>query len=200
MPYGDFTLKKVRDELQLTIVEENGIFSLIEEVKISELLALTLQENVPLALAINTEKARSELIISNVLVELRKQFNHQISLFSGVEFNVDKDQGLNGFCDFIISRSPEQLFIDLPVIAIVEAKNENVVSGLGQCIAEMVAAKLFNAPGQTEVKVYGAVTSGSIWRFLKLEQDTVALDLKEYHIENVTKILGILSAMVKQTA
>jgi hypothetical protein len=200
MPYGDFTLKKVRDELQLTIVEENGIFSLIEEVKISELLALTLQENVPLALAINTEKARSELIISNILVELRKQFNHQISLFSGVEFNVNKDQGLNGFCDFIISRSPEQLFIDLPVIAIVEAKNENLVSGLGQCIAEMVAAKLFNEPGQAGTKVYGAVTSGSVWRFLKLEQDTVSLDLKEYHIENVTKILGILSAMVKQTA
>jgi hypothetical protein len=200
MSYGDFTLKKVRDELQLTIVEENGIFSLIEEVKISELLALTLQENVPLALAINTEKARSELIISNILVELRKQFNHQISLFSGVEFNVNKDQGLNGFCDFIISRSPEQLFIDLPVIAIVEAKNENVVSGLGQCIAEMVAAKLFNQAGQTGVKIYGAVTSGSVWRFLKLEQDTVSLDLKESHIENVTKILGILSAMVKQTA
>ena len=67
--------------------------------------------------------------------------------FSGYPFNVDKEKGLAGACDFIISRSPEQLFIKAPVITIVEAKNENIIRGLGQCVAEMYAAKLFNERG-----------------------------------------------------
>lgn len=83
---------------------------------------MILAEYVPLARAINTEKARSELMIANILVEARKRLNHQISLFSGIEFNVDKASDLNGFCDFMISASPEQLMLNAPVITIVEAK------------------------------------------------------------------------------
>lgn len=201
MSYSDFDIKKVKDELQIKIVEQNGIFSKIEEVDVSDILTFVLDDNVPLALAINTEKARSELIISDVLVELRRKFDRKISLFSGVEFNVDKDRGLNGYCDFIISRSPEQLIIDSPVITIVEAKNENIVGGIGQCIAEMVAAKIFNERENDSIEfIYGAVTSGSAWKFLRLENDTVYIDLREYYVENVNKIVGILSAMVAQKA
>ena len=76
-----------------------------------------------------------------MLLELRRIFDRKISFFSGIEFNIDKERGLNGFCDFLISCSPEQLFVKAPVIAIVEAKNENIMSGIGQCIAEMVAAQ-----------------------------------------------------------
>jgi len=201
MSYSDFDIKKVKDELQIKIVEQKGIFSKIEEVDVSDILTFVLDDNVPLALAINTEKARSELIISDVLVELRRKFDRKISLFSGVEFNVDKDKGLNGYCDFIISRSPEQLIIDSPVVIIVEAKNENIVGGIGQCIAEMVAAKIFNEMENDSIEfIYGAVTSGSAWEFLRLENDTVYIDLREYYIENVNKIVGILSAMVAQKA
>ncbi|WP_338043173.1 hypothetical protein [Okeania hirsuta] len=84
------------------------------------------------------------MIISPIIVELRKYFNRQISLFSGTEFNVDKSKGLTGRCDFIISYSPKQLEVTAPVVKIVEAKNDNIKSGLAQCIAEMVAAQLFN--------------------------------------------------------
>ncbi len=160
----------------------------------------TLQENIPLAVAINTEKARSELIVSQVILEVRKLFHRQISFFSGIEFNVDKDKDLNGFCDFIVSLSSEQLFIKSPVIAIVEAKNENIMSGLGQCGATMVAGKIFNEKEGNSISCsYGAVTSGVAWKFLKLQDDTLFIDLKDYNLEDKPeKVLGIFSAMIEQ--
>ena len=116
--------------------------------KPSELLMQTLDFNAPVALAINSEKVRSELIIAPILLELKRNHPDRVSLFSGKEFNVDADRGLNGFCDFLISRSPQQSVIQSPVIAIVEARNENIELGLGQCMAEMVAAQiLINAKG-----------------------------------------------------
>jgi hypothetical protein len=197
MAYRDFTLQKIIKELQLVIHERVHLFAHLAEIEISDYLSTTLKENVPLALAINTEKARSELIISSILVELRKMLNYQISLFSGVEFNVDQQRGLNGICDFIISHSPEQFFVDVPVIVIVEAKNENIKGGLAQCIAEMMAAALFNnQEGRQISTVYGTVTSGSVWKFLKLKDNTVYIDLDEYHINNAGKIMGILMHMV----
>lgn len=202
MPYSDFTLRQVQKAFQLNIVEAMGIFSDIPEKPISEYFAATLKENIPLAISINTEKARSELIVSDVLVEVRKQFDRKISFFSGVEFNVDKEQSLSGFFDFLVSLSPEQLFVKAPIIAVVEAKNENIMSGLGQCIAEMVAVRLFNEKeGNAVSNTYGAVTSGISWKFLKLEDTRVHIDLKDYSIESEPKkILGILAAMVSQIA
>ena len=201
MPYSDFTLKRVKTELQLELIEEKGIFSAISPIEPSDLLTRNLEENVPLALAINTEKARSEFIIAPVLVEIKRIMLKKISIFSGIEFNVDKEKGLGGFCDFMLSASPEQLLLCAPVIAVVEAKNENIIGGLGQCIAEMVAVQLFNQQEKNTIeRVYGVVTSGNVWRFLKIEQQTVSIDLQDYYIEHVEKILGVLTAMVKQAA
>ena len=200
MSYSDFTLQAVVKELQLVLNERTNLFAQIPESVLSDYMAMTLKENVPLALAINTEKARSELIIAVILVELRKMLNYHISLFSGVEFNVEPQRGLNGVCDFIITRSPEQFFIRAPAIVIVEAKNENIIGGLGQCIAAMLAARLFNAQEDQSIStVYGAVTSGSVWKFLQLTENTVYIDLEEYHINNAAKILGILMHMAEGT-
>lgn len=201
MSYKDFTIKKVQDAFQIEIKETSGIFAKISEKTISQHLIDTLKENVSLATSINTEKARSELIISPILVELRKVFDHKISLFSGIELNVDKEKELSGFCDFIISSSPEQLFLKSPILTIVEAKNENIMSGLGQCIAEMIASKIYNEKeGSGENKIYGAVTSGSVWKFLKLIDNEVYIDLDDYGIKEINKIMGILSSMVEQRA
>ena len=202
MPYSDFKIRQVQKQFHLNIIEKIGIFSDLAEVPLSDYFTATLEENIPLAVSINTEKARSELIVSNVLVEIRKQFDRKISFFSGVEFNVDKEQSLAGFCDFIVSLSSEQLFVEAPVIAVVEAKNENIMSGLGQCIAEMIAVQLFNQQEGNEVKhTYGTITSGISWKFLKLENDRVYVDLRDYSIESEPKkVMGILAAMISQTA
>lgn len=200
MPYSDFDLKKAKSELGLKLSEREQLFAAADAVEISPTLREILAENIPLARAINTEKARSELLISPILVEVRKILKHQISLFSGIEFNVDRERNLNGFCDFIISASPEQLLLSAPVIAIVEAKNENLIGGLGQCIAEMVAAQVFNQREGNEAvrRVYGVVTTGTAWRFLKMDEDSVAIDLDEYGVEHPGGIVGVLLWMVGQ--
>ena len=87
MSYSDFTLKQAKDKLGLQIIEDRDLFSTIKEITISELLSATLKYNIPLAMAVGTEKARSELIIANILLEVRKILNNQISLFSGVIFS-----------------------------------------------------------------------------------------------------------------
>ena len=201
MSYSDFTLKRVKDELDVNVVEDRDLFSHIQEIQISEYLSTTLNYNVPLAMAVGTEKVRSELIIANVLLEVRKILNNKISLFSGIIMDVDKEKGLTGFCDFIISKSQEQFYVSAPIIAVVEAKNEYIVGGLGQCIAEMYASRIFNdREGLQLPAIYGAVTTGNTWKFLKQEGNNVYVDLQEYHITNSNKIVAILVEMVNQNA
>lgn len=199
MAYSDFKLAEIIDTFGLMIHESSGMFASVHEQECSVLLSTILQENVDLAVAISSEKARSEMIISPILLEIRRKFNYEISLFSGVDFTVDSQRGLNGFCDFILSLSSEQLLVRSPVVVLVESKNENLRSGLAQCIAEMLAAQLFNDKNQNQIKaVYGAVTIGTIWQFLKLEGNIVSIDLSEYYIKDVKKILGILYSAIAE--
>lgn len=198
MSYSDFTLETVKKNLHLNISSREDIFSEVAPLPVSEYLQETLAYNVPFALASNTEKSRSEMIITPILLELTKKFVNQISLFSGVEFNIEPSQGLNGNCDFLISRSPEFLLINTPVIIVVEAKKENIKGGLGQCIAEMYAARLFNEREENQVtEIYGVVTTGEIWKFLRLSGELVQIDLAEYFLNDVNKILGILASGVQ---
>ncbi len=197
MSYSDFTIEEVKLRFSLRLEEDRDLYATIAPVEISPLLRETLAENVPLALAISTEKARSEFIIAPVLLEARRQANHQASLFSGIEFTVDAELGLKGVCDFLLSRSSEQLTIEAPVVAVVEAKNENMKAGIGQCLAEMVAARLFNErKGRDEQAVYGVVTTGNNWKFLQLLGNAAQVDLVEYHIKETGRIIGIIKAML----
>lgn len=201
MTYSDFTLKRVKTELNIKVVENQAVFSHIRGVEISDSLKNMLKRNVPLALAINTEKARSELIIINILLEIKEKFSETVGLFSGIDFNVDKEKGLTGFCDYIISNSAEQLYLESPVIAIAEAKNENINAGLGQCIAEMYAASVFNEKENRSMpSIYGAITTGDKWKFIKLVKDTAYIDTEYYHVSSIEKIIGILTEMVQNNA
>jgi hypothetical protein len=199
MAYSDFDLQKITLDFQLNIIEDKNLFEHINPLEISDFLAKTLARNVPLAQALNTEKARSELVIINIFLELKQQLN--IGLFSGIELSVDKARGLNGFCDFLISQSSEQLFLKSPVIVTVEAKNENITGGLGQCIAEMIAVRIFNTQQNTALStIYGAVTTGHVWKFIALKENLILIDKVDYFINVPDKIIGILTAMVKQVA
>lgn len=198
MSYSQFSLDTIETTFGITITETVGIFADLPSVEYSDFLAQVLKKYVPLALAIGTEKSRSELILTPILVELKEQFQNKISLFSGREFNVSPEKGLTGFCDFLISKSPEQIIIKAPVIALVEAKNDNIQSGLGQCIAEMIAAQLFNQQKENEIKtIYGSVTTGTNWKFMRLSGQIIEIDLNEYFINDVGKILGILRSFIE---
>lgn len=193
MAYSSFTLRKAKEDLQLQFREGVRFLPHLTPTEPSPYLTQFLQESIPLALAMGSEKARSELIISPLLFEVRKRLQGQISFFSGEEFNVDESRGLTGVCDFIISRSPEQLLVESPVAVIVEAKKDDLKGGLGQCMAEMVAAQTFNhIQGNAIETIYGTVTSGNRWIFLQLEGQTVTLDLEEYPVPPIAPLLSIL--------
>jgi hypothetical protein len=199
MAYSDFTLRKVKQSFGLTSVEGGRFLPEVEPIAPSAILAGLLADTVPWAIAVGTEKAKSELIIAPALLEVKRLLNRQISVFSGTDFTVDIAAGLNGVCDFLISRSPEQFEIEAPAVVLVEAKRDNINSGLGQCIAEMVAAQRFNEINNNSIPIiYGSVTTGTAWRFMKLEGQIVTIDVRDYPFPPVETILSMLVWMVRE--
>ncbi len=201
MAYSEFTLEIAQKTFQLNTVRSLGLFAEIEPVPPSEYLTMGLARKASLATAIGTEKARSEMIVVDVLVDLLEHFDHSISLFSGIDFSVDAEKGLTGVCDFLVSLSPEQFYLESPIIVLVEAKNLDLKLGIGQCVAEMLAAQRFNAERGNDIPcIYGASTTGIDWQFLKLQENNLHIDMSTYTIERCDRILGILSSMVAQKA
>jgi hypothetical protein len=198
MAYNKFTINQIRKQFGIEISESPNLFGTVPAVAPSEILRTLLTSYIPLAEAIGTEKAKSEFIVAPILAELRSLARQQISLFSGLEFNVNEGEGLTGRCDFIISASPLQLSLTSPILMMVEAKNDNINDGLGQCMAEMVAAQRFNQQeGNETTAIYGCVTTGSIWRFLKLEDKHIWVDDTQYVIQMPEVVLGILVHIVR---
>ncbi len=194
MSYKDFTLPQLEKTFGLAIQSNLDLFSSQNlALELNPTFVSSLEYSTRLALSINTEKARSEMLIAPMLIELKRMSCDRISLFSGVELNVDIAQGLNGFCDFIISLSSQQLYIQAPVAIVFEAKNENIKGGLAQCLAAMLAAQRFNQTNENAIDtIYGAVTTGNQWKFLTLQQTTACIDTKDYYIDRLDLIMGIL--------
>ncbi|WP_395094189.1 hypothetical protein [Armatimonas sp.] len=198
MAYSKFTLTQVLEAFDLVTDDTRDLFPDVMPVEPSALLRETLEQNVAVARRIATEKARSELIVAPILMEAYRRNQPEIGFFSGVDFTVDDKQGLSGVCDFLFTRSREHAVIVSPVLAVVEAKKEDLKPGLGQCIAELVAARIFNErKGKIIPEVYGVVTTGTNWQFLKLSGQTVFLDREERYLNGASRILGILFEILR---
>jgi hypothetical protein len=200
MPYSQFkTITSVKEVFNLSTEEGRRFFPELDPIFPSLTLQDYLSETLPMAIATGSEKARSELLITPVLVEVRRFLNRQISVFSGEDFTVDESLGLSGRCDFLLTRSREMLGIEAPAIIIVEAKQADLKTGLGQCIAEMVAVQRFNEAKQKVVTViYGCVSNGIQWQFLKLEKQLVTVDLTVYPLPPVEQILAFFVWMIRE--
>jgi hypothetical protein len=197
MAYNNFSLQSAIDQFELNLLDSRFCEHLNPVTPPPDFMAI-FGQYLPLAQRAKSEKAKSELLVSPILVEVRRSVNNQIELFSGEEFNVDREQGLNGFCDFLFSKSTIPYIIKAPVIMLVEAKKGELDIGLGQCVAEMVAAQIFNAKAGQEIStIYGCVTSGKLWQFLKLTDKNVTIDINEYYVTPFDRILGILKWMIE---
>jgi hypothetical protein len=198
MAYNNFTLESVTEQFELRLIDDSFCASFPNAEPKPEFL-LIFDRWFPLAQAARTEKAKSELLVSPILIEAKDLVQQQVQLFSGEEFNVDQQRGLNGFCDFLISQSDNPFTIDAPVLMLVEAKRGEIENGLGQCVAEMIAAQTYNRNKNRNIStVYGSVTSGTLWQFLKLEGLEVTIDRNTYFVSPVQKILGILKSILSQ--
>jgi hypothetical protein len=192
MSFRDFSFPKVEQDLGLHL-RDADLFPGAPECSVRDSIAEVVRDGAQLALANSTEKAKSEFIVAPVLLELRRLAGGKIALFSGVEWEVDPSRGLAGYCDFILTKGGSEHVLRAPFVAIVEAKNDLIRTGLGQCIASMYAARISNErTHERSGPVFGVVTTGAAWKFLRMEGDDVLLDRDEHFIDNLPRIMGIL--------
>jgi hypothetical protein len=197
MAFGDFKYPELLQQFGLTWQTVPNLFAGVPPVEPAPAFRETMVIVSQLASIVNTEKARSEWMIAPLLGDFWSRYRGQLSLFSGADFQADPDAKLNGYCDFLIGRAPQQPQIIAPVMVIFEAKKENINDGLGQCIAGMLGAQRFNRRTNAAVDaVFGCVTSGTAWKFLRLLGSVVTYDLVEYELAQADRILGILTHIV----
>ena len=196
MGYENYTsLKKTLKKLDLEELDV-PLFPALKEVAPSEWLLQTLAiaDRTPLT----NEKSKSERIISPVLLEVAMHYETQITLYSGEDLTVDVSRDLSGECDFFFSKHPRKSVMQAPIITLVEAKDENMDYGKGQCLAQMYASKIFNEQkGKPQKFIYGCAVTGDDWKFLKLVDNQVYTDTKTYYISDLPKILGIFNHIIK---
>lgn len=193
--YSDFTtISKVEKQFGLT--QKRISLNLVGENKeASQRLKEDLQE-AQQYYSLTSEKAKSELLIMPILKELRRNYLDTINVFSGIPLEVIS-ANLNGFCDFILSLSPQSFELKAPIFCLVEAKNRSLEEGFGQCAAEMYAAILFNEQeGFSCPKMYGAVTTGYDWAFLQLENNIISIDTDRYGLLNLPQLLGVFHGLI----
>ena len=155
--------------------------------------ALATAEELP----IRSEKARSEMIVVPILIELRSLNDKFFTIYSGDSLNVDDAKGLKGECDFILAKDTGSLNINVPIIQIVEAKKNDIEIGIPQCAAQMLGADLFNKKrGETIDKIYGCVTTGDDWQFLKLENNELLIDRRKYYLGNTGELMAVFQIII----
>jgi hypothetical protein len=203
MAYTEFTLERVVQEFSLQ-VSIHSLFEKIEPIPLPELLTLSLEAGIPLALRGGSEKARSEFIVAPVLLALRQISHERITVYSGATLNADVTRGLNGECDFIVAEGIAlPALLSPPILTLVEAKKQDIELGLGQCVAQMLGAAQFNLKAEkAKPCIYGCVTSAEVWQFLKLEATQLTIDSNRYaltpleYTESISKILGVFSSIL----
>lgn len=195
MAYSDFTLKKVVEKFSLEQSKTN-IFNNLTNVNPSERLQQDLEE--ASAFHLNTEKSKSEWIVVPILKEVYRNNDKVFTIYSGEQLNIDKENGLVGECDYIFSLVIDSILVKAPVFQLVEAKKGDVDLGIGQCIAQMLGAQIFNKRKGKEVDIYGCVTSGKEWLFLKLIEKQIFVNNKTYFLNEIEKILGIFQHIINE--
>jgi len=194
MAYKNFTLDELKQKFNLNH-KRDLLFSNIKNIEISDWLKITLQKNSKFS--IKSEKARSEYIIAPLLTELKEINNDFFDIFSGDTLIADKKNGLTGECDFILTKNLKTFIISAPIISIVEAKRQDIELGIDQCAAQMYGAKVFNENDKFPVStIYGCVTTGDAWQFLKLENDTLTIDTERYFYDNLPTLLGVFQQII----
>lgn len=194
MPYSKFSWDNLKDNFNLDN-QKKQLLNNISPLPPSDFLLQTLANNAHIPLL--SEKARSEGIVYPILVELLKQNNYSITLYSGVDLPAERKSGLNGECDFMLSNTPDSVALIPPIFTIVEAKQDNIQRAMPQCAAQMLGARIYNQKRKTNVEtIYGCVTTGTDWQFMLLENNTIYVDTDIYFINEIPLLLGAMQYIV----
>lgn len=194
--YSDFTVQHLRDMFGLKDRKEDLHLDK-QTIPPSEWLLTTISylQKLPQG----TEKAKSELRITPILVELHNRNEDKFTYFSGYSFDVDESKALKGRCDFLLIKDATSVDIEAPIMGIFEAKDDNIDRWIGQCGAEMYAAQLLNQRENVPIDIiYGAVTNGFEWLFLRLEGTVLQVDTQRYSTDNLPRLLGALQSLIEK--
>ncbi|MCB1190834.1 MAG: hypothetical protein H7A23_07915 [Leptospiraceae bacterium] len=194
MAYSKYTLEEVEQVFSLGEKTES-LFDNVQGISPTGWLLETLQK--AQFMPTKSEKARSELIITPILLTIAEMNKETITIFSGENLEADIEKGLNGECDYILSRNPKSFSLKAPIFGLVEAKQNIVENSMGQCAAQMLGAQIFNQKrGNNITKIYGCVSNGDVWQFLKLVQNELSIDTKKCYIDNLSELLGVLQYII----
>jgi hypothetical protein len=192
MAYTDFAADNVQSRLGVSF-RPAELFPALAAVPVPDWLRDQLAKTRQLALL--SEKSRSEFIVAPVLIAVRDLAGGTIAILSGQRLDVDAAKGLSGECDFLLSGGPQLPILQAPLLTVVEAKKHDIESGLGQCVAQMVAVRMFNdKAGAAPRPVFGCVTNGEAWQFLRLADAVAEVDPGRLYLDNVG---GILAALLR---
>lgn len=194
MAYSDFTLKDLKTKFGISNIVSN-VFDEIRPLEVSK----GLEEALELArlLPVRSEKAKSELIIMPILIDLMKRNQKFFTIYSGDYLHADKEKGLTGECDFILSKNVGTFEINTPILTIVEAKKNDVEIAIPQCAAQMLGARYYNEESGDNIgKIYGCVTTADDWIFLRLEEDKLTIDNRKYYLGEVEEVLGAFQLII----
>jgi hypothetical protein len=198
MAYSQYTsLKSVKTQLGLSIVT-GQLFSNSKPIAPSDWLMQTLTMATSRKIAYFSEKSRSEALVFPVLLETSNRNKGSLTLYSGAIMDADKEKGLNGECDFILGLGKQNIELETPIFCIVEAKDNDIDLGIPQCIAQMFGANKMNESDNIQLKsMYGAVTTGETWTFLRLDKNNVVtIDEQSFYLAKVNELLGFLQSII----
>ena len=149
---------------------------------------------------VNSEKAQAERLISPILLDAVRPFRTEISFFSGAALEAQAEADLAGATDFCLTLNPLKPYLDAPIISLISTKKvaagEDKSYGLAQCAAQMLGAKFYNeARNKPLSSIYGCVTNGYSWQFMKLENDVYYIDNKIF--TDLSEVLGVWRHIIK---
>ncbi len=188
--YRYYKLADLKNICGIEQADAHKMLAPVQDIAVSDFLQTNLDRNTQLPML--NEKAKSELLVMPILTEVWA-LNHNFKPLSGLTFNIDPSKGLKGIADFLISSNPNAQELSSPIMCVFGAKNDAIEDWYGQCGAEMYAARVFNErKGNNIHTIYGAVTNGLLWQFLKLEGQTLFIDSQRYAIANLPQLLGAI--------
>lgn len=197
MAFSDFTLESVGRVLGV-ISRAADLFPNLQPAAVPAWLQDSLTRGAQgIQLSLLSEKSRSEFIVAPILLASRELSGDAFAIYSGQRLDVDPERGLTGECDFILAASDPVLPMQAPIATVVEAKKNDIESGLGQCIAQMVAADRFNQiNGRSGAPLFGCVTTGEAWQFARLAETVVLLERRRFYVDNVGLILAAWQTLI----
>lgn len=196
LTYSQLDFQDLLDHFGVEVRNQPFLPVPVQPLALPNWLRLFLLDNPLTPTVTKSEKAVSEVIIYPVLSALRTHFGGKLGIFSGEPLSA---AGLTGVCDFILTNAPDLYIARPPLMVLVEAKRQNLLKAIPQCVAEMIAAQQLNKDaGVGFPAVYGCVTTGNQWQFLRLIGQNALTDPRIFYHPDLESILGALAWIIEQ--